>query len=121
MKESGIGRENGIEAFEACKSTLFDIVRDVRLTYSHQTRKVNLPSSTLHRWRKHGRFKIGLRRALKPNVMDSSVCYDFQSFLVYILVGALESSEHALVLMWSSSQGQPADMIYKLSECDYFA
>lgn len=28
MKESGIGRENGLEAFEACKSSLLDEVHD---------------------------------------------------------------------------------------------
>ena len=52
---------------------LFDIVRDVRLTLCDQTRRADPSSSTLPRWRKHEKFKIGLRRALRPDAMDSPV------------------------------------------------
>ena len=43
MKESGIGRENGIEAFEACKFVAGPVRQffDLRFRVITQTRKAN--------------------------------------------------------------------------------
>ena len=44
MKESGIGRENGVEAFEACKSVVQWELLIYRFACATQIRRANQPS-----------------------------------------------------------------------------
>ena len=69
MKESGIGRENGLEAFEACKSDA-GVSNFTRVdTFMIKIHKASLPSSTLPQWRKLVMRKIGSRKVLRREDM----------------------------------------------------
>jgi hypothetical protein len=72
MKESGIGRENGVEAYEACKFPIFLPHRKViarMLTAWHiriyfQIPKANPPLSTRRAQKRPGWWETGLLRIL---------------------------------------------------------
>lgn len=67
MKESGIGRENGLEAFDACRLHCC-LPLTVVLIYP-QTRKANLQSLTLLVWKRQGSRVIGLEIPVVRSVM----------------------------------------------------